>query len=166
MAAKKKKPSKKRTASQNRQSFRLPSDGMLHDSMEDIAMYSDLDTLPDGVAPVGTTRGELSGEQLATLRSMIDYDNLAKRALMTILGSMLFFSVGTSVAGALLGLCYPKYLAYLAGATNRLDFQPLMVGLGHGLIAGTILGVLVGGFTVVSVALYQSRTIKNISKPN
>lgn len=161
MAAKKNK--------RRRKTFNFPTEGPLHEPDEewDIASSNDLPTEPVMSEPLPPEplpfdEDNLKAQQLEMIRSAFAFEHLAWRGFKTILMSILFFAVGTSVAGGLLGLAFPNYCRFIFGEFDRVDFRPWIGGLAHGLVWGAITGAVIGCVVVLSVALYQSRSWKNM----
>ena len=151
MPKKKKKP--------RRKTFSLPTEGPLYDPMDDLAIAGDQSLLNDQPMP---TPDEARAQQLEMIRNVFAFETLAWRGFKTILISILFFAVGTSAAGGLLGLAFPNYCRFIFGAFDRVDFNPWIGGLAHGLVLGAIAGALIGCVVVFTVAHYQSRSWKNL----
>lgn len=143
-----------------RKTFKFPTEGPLFESDDDEwAIASSNDMPPEPSLP---DEAEFKARQLEMIRGVFAFENLAWRGFKTILMSILFFAVGTSVAGGLLGLAFPNYCRFIFGAFDRVDFKPWAGGLAHGLVWGAIAGTFIGSVVVLSVALYQSRSWKNM----
>ena len=158
---------KKQTKPKKRKTFSLPSEGPLYDSMDDLAIAGDESLLgapPNGQMPPPEmpTPEEARAHQLEMIRGVFAFEQLAWRGFKTILMSILFFGVGTSLAGGALGWAFPNYCRFIFDAFDRVDFKPWVGGLAHGLVWGALVGAIIGCIVVFSVAHYQSRSWKNL----
>ena len=145
--------------------FKFPTEGPLYDTDDEwtVAGASDFpgsDDLPTE-HPMPSEH-DMRSQQLEMIRDVFAFEKLVWRGFRTILMSMLFFGVGTSVAGGLLGKAFPNYCRFIFGAFDRVDFEPWVGGLSHGLVFGTVGGAIIGCVVVFSVAHYQSRSWKNM----
>ena len=165
MASKKKK--------RRRKTFKMPTEGPLFGS-DDEWMVASPDGLPvDAPVPSDASQppdqpmpseDEMRAHHLEMLRSVFAFEALAWKGFKTVLFSILFFAVGTSLSGGLLGLAFPNYCRFVLGAFDRVDFKPWVGGLGHGLVYGALAGAVIGCVVVLSVAIYQSRSWKNLKE--
>ena len=160
MASKKKK--------HRRKTFKFPTEGPLYETDDEwtVAGANGLPTdfvgdhgMPDEAMP---NEADARAHQLEMLRSVFAFEQLAWRGFKTILMSILFFGVGSSIVGGLLGLAFPNYCRFIFNAFDRVDFNPWAGGLAHGLVLGCVAGAVIGCVVVFSVAHYQSRSWKNM----
>ncbi len=159
------KKNNRRKNSRSRKTFKMPTEGPLFESDDEFVMASPSDLHEGESFPVGPSPvmgEEIRDQQLEMIRNVFAFEKLAWRGFQTILISILFFSTGTSLAGGLLGWAFPNYCRFIFDAFDRVDFQPWIGGLAHGLVLGALAGAVIGCVVVVSVALYQSRSWKNL----
>jgi hypothetical protein len=155
-----------------RKTFKLPTEGPLYESDDEWAVASPDGTLfeapgsdePFGSEPAIPTPAEAHAQQLEMIRNVFAFEKLAWKGFQTILVSILFFATGTSLAGGFLGWAFPNYCRFIFGAFDRVDFKPWIGGLAHGLVLGALAGAVIGCVVVASVALYQSRSWKNLQE--
>ena len=159
------KKNNRRKNSRSRKTFKMPTEGPLFESDDEFVMAGPGE-LHDGASfpasPPPAMEQEIRDQQLAMIRNVFAFEKLAWRGFQTILLSILFFATGASLAGGFLGWAFPNYCRFIFGAFDRVDFKPWIGGLAHGLVLGALAGAVIGCVVVVSVALYQSRSWKNL----
>lgn len=159
MASKKKK--------RRRKTFNMPTEGPLFESDDEWMVASPEGLPPDAPMPPDQpmpSEDDMRAQHMEMLRSVFAFETLVWRGFKTILFSILFFSVGTSLAGGFLGWAFPNYCRFVLGAFDRVDFKPWIGGLGHGLVYGALAGAVIGCVVVFSAAIYQSRSWKNLKE--
>jgi hypothetical protein len=150
-----------------RKTFKMPTDGPLYepDDQWTVASPTDLpERLQEASPPSESDLTDARVQQLQMIRDVFGFEQLAWKGFKTVVLSILFFGVGTSLSGGLLGLAFPNYCRFIFGAFDRVDFQPWVGGLSHGLVTGALAGAIIGCVVVLSVAIYQSRTWKNLQQ--
>lgn len=161
----------KKKNKRHRKTFKLPTEGPLYETDDEWVMAASDGTRfepPGSNEPFGThepsmpTAADARDQQLEMIRGVFAFEKLAWKGFQTILFSILFFATGTSLAGGFLGWAFPNYCRFVFGAFDRVDFKPWIGGLAHGLVLGALAGAVIGSVVVISVALYQSRSWKNL----
>src|SRR5436309_1562757 len=82
--------------------------------------------------------------------------SIAKGFLIIILSGVVF-ALGGAIIGRTIGFYMPGYYRAVEPRGNEPWFDPVTVGLGHGLTQGLTCGLVIGALVVLAVAWYNSR---------
>ena len=117
-------------------------------------------------ADVGIGTGILQGLMLGLIVGAVVAGGLAwfgqlqwpacAQGLGILLGCAAVFGGGGGLVGLALGVFMPGYYRGIVSGGQQPDFNPADVGVGLGTSQGIILGVIVGGLVVVSLAWARS----------